>query len=231
MTVKKCTMGVIVFLVTLMGCQESSSPISEPEPTPEPLMSEFSAHLLTPEAFTGEKLPEADRQFIAEHSVGEHIKMSVLIHESATWDEAHEAMQAFLAEPSDLPNYIREQRAGVFMLKAARSVANLTDAQREGMMVYVDLLAEHRSPEAALVLEALNRLKGFLPEENVRYTAARVVEGADTYLDNKYYCETCPGNKSEELTPEAVVETQNIFIQELLGSVESLRLLAETPQG
>lgn len=214
-----------------MGCQESPSPISEADPVAQPLLSDFTAHLLTPSAFSGNGLSKAERSFIAKHSVDDQRKMSELIQQADSWEEAHQGMMDFLAESSELPDFIREQRAAVFMLKRTRSLGELSDVHREGMAVYVDLLAEYRSPEAALMLESLQKLKGFLPEEKIRYAASRSVEGADVYLNMKYYCDECPAAKLAASSDHSVVLTQDVFIKELLGSVDVLRLLSEPPQG
>lgn len=231
MTFKQYTLCSVLTLLILWGCQESPSPISEVDPVSPSLMSEFTAHMLTPSAFSDDGLSRAERNFIAKHSVEDLRKMAEVVREFDTWEDIHEGMLSFLKEPSQLPNYIREQRVAVFMLRSARSLEDLTEYQREVMGMYIDMLAKYRSPESALVLESLRRLEGFWPEEKIRYAASRSVEGADTYLDLKYYCAECPAGKLEAITGKSVIFTKDVFIREILGSIEALRLLSESPQG
>jgi len=216
----------IVILAVCLGCEDTTSSISEAEAESQPLLTDFSANLLTPAAFTGEKVSEEERKFIVEHSIDDQMKMTELVRSASSWDTAHKGMQELLSEFSQLPDYIREQRAAVFMLKAARSLEDLTDAQREAIAGYTTKLAEYRSPEAALMLESLKRLEGYWSEGEIQFVASRGLEGADTFLNGRYYCEDCPAGKITTDPESEVHETQDVFIKELLGSVEALRLMA-----
>lgn len=228
MTIKTYTFLFIFILATCIGCQDTTSSISETEvESQQALLTDFSANLWMPAAFTGEEIPQEELEFISEHSIDDQMKMTVLIQQAPSWDAAHKEMQALLAESSQLPDYIRKQRGAVFMLKAARTLDDITDTQRQAIAEYAELLAEYRSPEAGLMLESLQKLEGHWSDEEIRFAAARSLEGANLYLDKRYYCEDCPAGKASSTAPEAIEATQDVFISELLGSVESLRMLAE----
>ena len=226
MTIKTNLSCLILILAVCLGCEDTTSSIAEAEADSQPLLTEFSANLLTPAAFTGEKVSEEERKFIVEHSIDDQMKMTELIRTASSWDTAHKGMQELLSESSPLPDYIREQRAAVFMLKAARSLEDLGEDQRKAIAEYTTMLAEYRSPEAALMLESLKRLEGYWSEGEIQYAASRGLEGADTFLNNRYYCEECPASKAAADSENAVHETQDVFVKELLGSVEALRLMA-----
>lgn len=226
MTTKPFLSAFIVILAVFLGCEDSTSSLSEAEADSQPLLTEFSANVLTPAAFTGEKVSEEERKFIVEHSIDDQMKMTELIRTAPSWDAAHKGMQQLLSESSQLPDYIRRQRAAVFMLKAARSLGDLNDAQREAIAAYTTMLAEYRSPEAALMIESLKRLEGYWSEGEIQYAASRSLEGADTFLNNRYYCDSCPAGKVAADSQNEIQETQDVFIKELLGSVEALRLMA-----
>ena len=76
------------------------------------------------------------------------------------------------------------------------------------------------------MLESLKRLEGYWSEGEIRYAASRGLEGADTFLNNRYFCEDCPAGKTFADSENEVHETQDVFVKELLGSVEALRLMA-----
>ena len=210
-----------------MGCQDTTSSIAEADVEQHTLLTDFSANLLMPAALAGKEISKEERTLIVKHSPEDQMKMSVVIQKASSWEAAHEGMKELLAESSELPDYIRKQRAAVFMLKAARSLESLNDAQREGIAEYTEMLAEYRSPEAALMLESLQKLEGHWSDEQIRFAAARSLEGADLYLDKRYFCEDCPANKAAASSHEAIQTTQDVFMKELLGSVESLRMIVE----
>ena len=227
MTIKTYSFCFLLILATCMGCQDTTSSIAEAEVESHILLTDFTANLWMPAAFTGEEIPEDELKFITEHSVEDQMKMTVLLQQASSWDAAHKEMQALLAESSQLPDYIRKQRAAVFMLKAARSLDEITDAQREAIAGYTEMLAEYRSPEAAVMLESLEKLDGYWSQDQIRSAAARSLEGANLYLDKRHYCEDCPASKTASTAPEAVQATQDVFVKELLGSVKSLQMLVE----
>ena len=228
MTTKTYTFLFIFILATCMGCQDTTSSIAEAEVESQVLLTDFTANLWMPAAFTGEEIPKDELEFITEHSVDDQMKMTVLVQQARSWDAAHTEMQALLAESSELPDYIRKQRAAVFMLKAARTLDDITDDQREAIAEYAEILAEYRSPEAALMLESLQKLDGHWTDDQIQFAAARSLEGANLYLDKRYYCEECPAGKAaSSTTHEAIQATTDAFVAELLSSVESLRMLAE----
>lgn len=209
-----------------MGCQESPSPVSDPETGQRVVLLDLSAHLLAPGAFDGTGLSKEERTFIARASNDSQIRFVTLIQESATWEEAHEKVQGVLDSPSEIPDYVREQNAAVYMLKAAKSLERVGEEHLDAIGFYTDLLARHRSPEAGLMVRSLELLDGHWPEEKIRVAASRGLEGAEHYLDRHYYCEDCEAPKMLASQHEAIRQTQDVFLAEVLGAVEQLSALS-----
>ena len=218
--------NLLVIATLFAACQDSTSPVSGTDSDAAPMLTDFSAHILAPEAFTGGEISEEERAMIAQFSVEDQIMMTQLIQEAGSWMDAHNEMQKALRVSSRLPDYVREQRAAVFMLRAAGSLDELRDEEREGVAVYADLLAKHRSPEAALMVEALSLLDGYWTDDQIQVAAASSLEGANTFLENRYYCDDCPASKTNAGGSEAIQHAQDAFITEILGSITQLSVLA-----
>ena len=218
--------GIALFFLFGIGCSEGESPIADIPVSNQGILTDLTVHMLTPEAFTDQGLSKSERSDIAKNSHADYVLMAQIMQHSPSWEVAHEKMQAYLATPSESPDYLREQRAAVFMLKAARGMDNLSVSDKEALVGYIDLLAKHKSPEAAVTLQALQQVEGYLSEEKVRFVAERAVEGANTYLDSNYYCDNCPASKANKADNKIMAETQDAFIAELFSSIEILNRMA-----
>jgi hypothetical protein len=103
--------------------------------------------------------------------------------EASSWRAADRQIQAHLSatDTSSVPRYIREQSAAGAMFRNVFIdwTTPLTDAQRDVLGDYVQLLAENQNPEAALVLPALRQLEGHWADRHVASTADAIAKAAD----------------------------------------------------
>ena len=217
----------VLAIASWVGCQDSSSPVTDVNTSIKAPLLDMTAHIATPAAFDESTLSEEERRVIAIASKEAMVEFSEIIQGAPNWDKANTRVQTALATPSNHPQYIRDQTAAVYMIKAAKTLPYMSQTQLVALGIYTDMLAKNRSPEAGLLKHALQRLDGFWPEERLRSAAAGGLEGAEKFLDARYYCEGCTLDKQKQERHEAILQSQDVFITDVMNSVEYLKEMSQ----
>ncbi len=167
----------------LFACQDTPSGVSEG--TTPMLNVDATIHMSSPEAFSNTPI---SRETLMERSKAATAVMNRFYRILASAEGRREADEAFreeLASPSEIPSYTREQTAATLMLRTHLLGGSVDAEKREAVGYYTNLLVENRSPEAELIATALEELRGYWPDAQIRAAAARAASGVEVFLTKR----------------------------------------------
>lgn len=211
-------------LILLVGCEQA--PTDAPPETP---VLGLTVYTSTPHVFSDTPMTTEEGAAFNEASIDARIEFSAIIGASATWQEAHAAIQDALATPADQPSYLREQMASVLFLRSRLLDAPSSPERTEALATYLDMLVEHRTPDGALLVALLGEMDGYWPDERVTETAKQSLIGPETFLAKRLNCEDCPDvleRLSKRHNDEQFAQSGDVFLGETATALAALRTLA-----
>ncbi len=216
-----------LFALIVIGCQDAPSSSLETDPVALPAI-DFIVHGNTPDSLQGKLATKEGR--LAASKAGIHIfrKFHLIMGEADGWRDAHERVQRVLTGPSEYPQYRLDQTAAIFMLRMHLLEGEMTPEKLDALAYYTNLLARHKSPEGALVADALEQLKGHWSEAQVASAAQRVAASTEAYLASRLNCTDCAGEETFERLGEEAQSTQTGFLHESASALDQLHAMSRT---
>jgi hypothetical protein len=113
-----------------------------------------------------------------------------IMSESQSWQEADGRLQALIAGTPPETRYRVEQIGSVAILRSHLLAGNVTTARHEAIGRYVELLIHNRSPEAAVIADAIESVHTIEAETRARW-AAVAAQATEERVAQQHGCEGC----------------------------------------
>jgi hypothetical protein len=136
---------------------------------------------------------------------------------SSDWRVVDAAVRAAAAEPSGVRREIREAAAAAFMLELYLLPGEAAASRQDAIAYHVNRLVEHRSPQLALIEEAVGRLDGYWSAERRERVRAQATEAAQAYMSAR------AGNAYEQRLAQMGVTQQaqdRLFVEGTAAALE-----------
>jgi hypothetical protein len=206
----------VIFAVCffLAGCDADTDAEETPLPAPTSTL-QFGAP-------SGSALPSPSGNVVEEAKA-----LLAIVQEAEALEAAHRAVQEHLQAASLLQPVYREQLAAHTMLRsyfqAPLEQGRLRTQEQAILGTYTELLVQNHSPESALLLPALQGLRGHWPQPRIADAAQTVARAAE-----ERYAEApaIPGSSgSPPVAEEGRDATMMKHRQEALRAADALRAL------
>lgn len=148
------------------------------------------------------------------------------------WRSADRRARALLAEASPVPQYTRQQLAADGMLKHWLLDGNHTPEQRHALAFYTELMIRNRSPQAQILLPALEYLEGHWPDARIAESARVAADAARNLLQKRGVAldEAVSRSMAKNMNPDAAgsfAHSSSHLNDRLISAIAQLDALAE----
>ncbi len=179
------TVVALLAMVVLLGCSDgmhsntASEELVASQPIPQLSAPKHVIKFGTPEGATSAaSLSGAERQQLLERMSTMMMAFSEAVVLASDWQEADQNVRALLNAPSELSRHYREQAAANAMFQEWLLEGDASPEKLKATAFYTGLLVQNRSPQAATILPALERLQGHWPEAKIAEAAATAARAA-----------------------------------------------------
>ncbi|MEZ4702245.1 MAG: hypothetical protein R2834_18065 [Rhodothermales bacterium] len=220
-----CTQLTLVFALVFNSCAQSPSPVSESPEMPVMSVIDATAHSMTPAMLEGRKLTPEERSQLAETGLNATVLIHRTIANASNWREAHAALQLYLRADTESPSYLREQIVSVRMLQLILSGPERDADAMAAIAQYTELLSKNRSPEGALLVQALQTLKGYWTPEQIADAAQGGMVGIEAFLARR----TCPDCADKQHSPAINAKVQageDVFLMQIEHALDQLKAMS-----
>lgn len=226
-------LSFLLLSLSLPGCEGTDLP-STPGPEAASATSAAFASInatLSVAPHPSESIPIPADQLREKNQAGldARIEMNRLVA-TGHWRNADAAVRSALAEPPEsvVTQHLREQIAAGLMLQAHLLPGNPGSERREALAHYTRLLVKGDSPEAGLILQALEALEGHIPEAERSALAAQSAAAATTYAARGLNCEGCSYERLLARMPPAAEGQMRHKAATILDAIGPLQEIAST---
>lgn len=210
----------------LAACGKEGSPSAEYLGSRAGAAASYAQLFGSPEGFDMEALTDADRQDVLEALAPGTLAIRRAVADAAHWEAADEAVRELLAAADyHAARPYLGQAAAKAMLEHRLLQAPPSPEQQAAVAFYAELLLEGRSPEAPLVLKALESLDGYWSASRRAAAAQQAATAAQVALQRRFECEGCGDEEIRARLPEGSLETQRAHILSIQDAISHLRTL------
>ncbi len=236
------TAALMAGSILLMGCSEedfpadrSPSDLLQPEKRESAYLRAGESDLMIPIAVSEEIVKrdkemrrDGRKQELREQrmAVVQLMKLFKKLEKESDWQAVDRVLRGQLATYERHPlSFAFEQLIGNLMLRKKLLVGELTDAKRETIAYYAELLIRNNHEDASIILPALRALQQTWPRERVIQAIDVSIQNAERWVNKTTGCADCP--PENQLNEEVVARLKGPKAARVLSVIDAMNGLRE----